>query len=296
MLTRSSAARYAASVFYEGFNDIDIYVEDTGPGVEKFYSILIQRAINERWKVNRIFPIGNYQEVINRCAMDQGAGGRTRVYLVDGDLRLICKEENVSLRRLVVLTRYCIENYLIDQVAVVEIAFEEHPNASLEDLLGVFQFEEWIWKLRRPLIRLFALYAVAWKYKRSLETVGYNVRLLVKNGLGELNYTKVKAREVELENELLGVLLKKDLRQEKSRYIRSMRACGMCPVRKFASGKDYLFPLLLMRLRSIAKIRAENVVLKNRLAMKADIAELRQLLLTALAKNGVGEEQSPSNN
>ena len=43
MLERRSSAKVAKSVFYEDFNDIDIYIEDTAPGYRKiFKELLIQ--------------------------------------------------------------------------------------------------------------------------------------------------------------------------------------------------------------------------------------------------------------
>lgn len=127
ILERSPAALYARSVFFEHSNDVDVYVEDTDEGAVKLYTILIQRALGNALHIDQVYPLGGFQRVLERCQSDQGLWGRLRIYLVDGDLRLIHRNGLVVLRRLVYLPRYSIENFLIDEEAAIELLYQEDP-------------------------------------------------------------------------------------------------------------------------------------------------------------------------
>ncbi|NWE37420.1 hypothetical protein, partial [Pseudomonas gingeri] len=64
-MERSAAAKYAASVFYEGFNDFDIYVEDTAPGYTKIFASILSRAISNNVTLEKIFALGERSNVLD---------------------------------------------------------------------------------------------------------------------------------------------------------------------------------------------------------------------------------------
>ena len=125
MLRRGLLARKAKALFYHKFNDVDIYVEDTGLGAKKLYEIVFGRVFEGRYRVAEIFPLGGRQAVIDKCKGDSLDSERPRVYVIDGDLELMIGVKARKDKRLVVLSRYCIENYLVDELAALSILDEE---------------------------------------------------------------------------------------------------------------------------------------------------------------------------
>ena len=282
ILERSPAALYARSVFFEHSNDVDVYVEDTDEGAVKLYTILIQRALGDALHIDQVYPLGGFQRVLERCQSDQGLWGRLRIYLVDGDLRLIHRNGLVVLRRLVYLPRYSIENFLIDEEAAIELLYQEDPTNSRDALRGALVFSKWLTQVCNQLVRLFARYAVAHAWQSEVQTVGFKIKYLVQNESGEIDHVKVRQRSRQVEEYLNRMREKKEVRLQIANNLRFMRRCGCSPVKKFVSGKDYLLPLMLIRLNNITKLRSHQRVIKNRLAMMVDIAELKHLLLDAV--------------
>jgi hypothetical protein len=90
-LQRSEAARFAASVFFEDFNDVDVYVEDTAEGFSKIYGILLGRLLADRLTISRVFPLGGRTSVI-AAAQREYTSQRKSVFIIDGDLYLLCGE------------------------------------------------------------------------------------------------------------------------------------------------------------------------------------------------------------
>ena len=123
MFERTSAAKSAASIFYEEYNDIDIYIEDTAKGYRKIFKELLNKALDSKFEIDQVFPIGNREEVIAECEKNQLNSGRKRVYIVDGDLYLLNGNDRDDLKGLFVLPRYCIENYFFSLTSISEIAY-----------------------------------------------------------------------------------------------------------------------------------------------------------------------------
>jgi hypothetical protein len=65
--------------------------------------------------------------------------------------------------------------------------------------------------------------------------------------------------------------------KERAYHIRFMLKYEDCLVKRFASEKDYLYPVVVMRMRRTTKIPTENRVLRNQLAASVDVRELRDV-------------------
>ena len=275
MIERTIKAKKAKSVFFQKFNDIDIYVEDTSKGSKKLYSILLSRALSDKYRVSTVFPLGNKYTVIDECQKDNDSE-RLKLYIVDGDLELLLNNNQTESTRLYVLKRYCIENYLIDENAIVELLHEEDLERSLDEIRGLFDYPAWLEGNELALFDLFVLYSLTKKYDLGIASVSHPVNRLVSSSNGMIDNNKIqermKAVSEEIEKEVDKNIVEKD-----SQSINDLvRENGYSKL-YYVSAKDYLIPLLLMRMREIVKFRAENAVIKQRLAMKCDISELTEI-------------------
>ncbi|MCG8039092.1 MAG: DUF4435 domain-containing protein [Candidatus Thiodiazotropha taylori] len=271
---RNEKGRYAKSVFYHDVNDIDIYVEDTGKGSEKLYRNLFYRVFEAGAKIYKVFPLGCRNSVIERCEKDNSETGRISLYVVDGDLALL-SDHSYECERLLVLDRYSIENYLIDSEAIVDLLFEEDLEKDRDELDRSFDYLGWVTANEELLCNLFVVYSIAYRVAPDMQTVQYRVNQLVNNNKGEACASKVGARIKEIEDILIDRIGADSYQKEKERSLSLINTGSTNQLIKYVSGKDYLMPLLLMRMRRLVKFRAENKILKQRLSLKCDVQGLK---------------------
>src|SRR5690606_19852845 len=98
---------------------------------------------NTGHKVNKLISLGGKSKVIDACRADQVKRDVKRVYIVDGDLDILNDTNLNGLNFLFVLEKYCIENYLIQEEALIEII---HDNVLIEKekIRKVLSFENWL--------------------------------------------------------------------------------------------------------------------------------------------------------
>lgn len=275
MLERKSSAKVAKSVFYEDFNDIDIYIEDTAPGYRKIFKELLRRVFDNELKIDQIFPIGSRDLVIEECRKNQ-QGNRKRIFIIDGDLYLLHENNKIKLKGLFILPRYCIENYLIHETSIIDVLYEEEPELEKVQIAKNLKFNDWIKANDTILTELFKVYALCKKHIPQEQTVAYKVSNLCKDNSGELCSIKVSNRIESLKQKLISIIGESTYNAE---YVNlTERISGESyKMLKFASGKDYLFPLINMRLRRLIETNPTNLNLKVRIASKCDLKELTEI-------------------
>ena len=151
----SPAGLAARDVFFEQFNDVNIYVEDEDQ--QNLYLVIFRRLF-PRLQINQIFPLSGKPNVLAHALDPVNAGRRSRsVYILDKDfddlLGHMVNQENVFY-----LNRYCIENYLLGEDAVLELVLECEPRKSKDDLhaeLNYGSFHSQTLTSLDPLFRLF---------------------------------------------------------------------------------------------------------------------------------------------
>jgi hypothetical protein len=184
----SEASLYARSVFFRQFNDLDFYVEDAEQE-NLYYTIL--RKLFPTLKLNNVFALGGKQNLLGR-AFSEEESGRISVYLVDKDfddlLNLIRERANVFYLR-----RYCIENYLLEEVAFVEFVVSEMPRLRRDSVRYRLQFGSSLREAILELRKLFSLFLIAQKYGLPVKSSGYAPQFFCKNGeLTPLDTDKVE--------------------------------------------------------------------------------------------------------
>jgi len=276
MFNRKVAAKSASSIFYEEYNDVDVYVEDTGLGYRKIFKELLRKAFPSEFSIEQIFPIGSRDEVICECKKDQSYSGRKRVYIIDGDLHIINGIEKIELKGLFILPRYCIENFLLSKESIIHTAYEEDPEMDLEDIELNLGFDNWLQENQDPLTNLFILYAISHKMNPSEQTIGYKVSKLCTSNNGVVCPIKIDQRIADLKAKILSQLSERELDEEIT-YLKNRVYLKGDTLLRFVSGKDYLLPLIISRLKSFMKVSSNNLNLKLRLAMKSSAVELRDI-------------------
>lgn len=267
MLQRSPDASYAKAVFFEHLNDVDIFIEDTSETTKKVMSVLLGRVLGGNIRLSKIFPLGGCKEVIDVCVRDQERQGRKRVFIVDGDFSCWGCFSYRSLKRLFVLPRYCIENFLVDEAAICSVLSDEIVGMDADEIVQEFSFTRWCDENLESLVALFKAYAVARCLLPSIPTVSRAVRTFVADGSGNVEAAKVEKVVQEIASAV-------DERHGQGVFQAALDELGVAP-RSAApmhalSGKDYLLPLMLIRMRSIHSFKSTNASVVTRLAHRCE--------------------------
>jgi hypothetical protein len=270
----SPKAMKAKPIFYRQWNDIDIYIEDTGVPSKKLFRHLFTRCFSDKYRVAEVFPLGGRKAVINACEDDQLDGGRPRIYIIDADLDLLLNTKLAALKRFFCLPIYCIENLLIDEKAIIEVLYEEHSVLEKEELVQNFDFKTWISLIEKPLVDLFIDYAICKEVLPSQETVSFKISNLVSSGDGLLDVNKIKKRLEYIESQICCVITPEELNKRKQIIKSSLIVRKINSVQTVVSGKHYLLPLMRIRMNQIAKLRVTKDVLNLRLAKYCDISPI----------------------
>lgn len=154
----STEVRQAAAVFTEYRNSIDIYTEDCDKDKE-FYKKLLKRLLADTSiEINDIYPLGCRRTVIEKCKNDTDIR-RKKLYIVDGDIYLQYKEKE-NIEHLFVLDAYCIENFMICEDAICNVAYILHARDSYENIKRVLDISNTLSEIAKPLINLFFYYSI----------------------------------------------------------------------------------------------------------------------------------------
>lgn len=271
---RSITAKFAKSVFFEDLNDIDIYIEDTANGYKKLFTIMFSRVFADKYRVKNVFPIGDRQSVINQHESHVKTD-RPSIYIIDGDLFILSGESLANTGGLFKLPFYCVENLLCDSEAIVDIFDEEDPIKNRSEILDKFDYTSWLNDNGALLFNLFIEYAISFKVNTSQQTVAYPVNKLVSSGDGNVCSNKVSERIEQLRSASISSVGEDIYLRAKDQIYQNYTLAGIGQI-DVVSGKNYLFPLLKLRAKSIVKTTIPDINLKIRLAKKCDLSRLAE--------------------
>ncbi|MGX3557475.1 DUF4435 domain-containing protein [Klebsiella pneumoniae] len=274
MLERSLAARKAKSVFFEERNTIDIYIEDTAIGYKKIYKCILNRVLGEKYLINDVFPLGGKSAVIQSWEQNNNKRNRPQLHIIDGDIQLLNGIRKCEVG-LYTLPYYCIENNFLCEHSLLNILVEEDPEREREELSQLFNFSEWNQLNIEPLIELFIVYLLSQKHIPHIPNVHYQISKLVSDNTGVVDNQKVKSRISELEKEIKKMIPEKNYIEEKNAIYAAID--GDFNIKKYISGKDYLLPLIITRMKSIVNTRISNITLKHRISQYCSIDDINDI-------------------
>ncbi len=270
-MERSAAAKFAASVFYEGFNDFDVYIEDTAKGYAKIFATILSRAMSDNVSLEKVFPLGARGNVVSAArARLTSSNARGAVYIVDGDLYLLAGERELLPPNVVILPRYCIENFLVDESTFISIMNEEHCSLSVEELARRFDYSGWLERSKESLVPLFRVFGAAHHLGAGVSTVARGYDSVYKGENGELN--REKARKIELE--VREYLIENYGLEEFERaleFVDEKVNRNNCFVSTYVSAKDFTLPLMIIRMRAITDCKANYISLKLRISNRCSV-------------------------
>lgn len=268
---RTVQASSAKSVFFEEINDIDIYIEDTAFGYSKLFCILFSRVFDGQYRVGKVFPLGGRKAVLNEHAANKS--NRPSVYIIDGDLFLLTGDVVSNERGLFKFPYYCVENVLCDNESLLTIMDEEDPERDLYKLDVLFDYNKWFVSNEGKLFSLFIEYGVSMLLNPQETTVGFKVSDLVSCNKGELDEGKLLKRIEGLRDSSILNSSFNEYKEVRSKVLQNFECSGLNKL-DVVSGKDYLFPLLKTRAKSIVRTKIPDLNFKIRLAKICNIDRL----------------------
>jgi hypothetical protein len=278
MIERSASAKYAISVFHENFNDFDVYVEDTAIGYSKIFATLLSKALLGTFTLDRVYPLGGRRAVIDAAQATASTKNQRRksIYIIDGDLFLLIGEQDILPPNVIVLPRYCIENFLIDEHSILNLMNEEDPSKDIVDLKKQLDYQGWLERSKEHFRKLFILFAIAQKLDAGIRTVSRGYSCICNDNSGEICNNRIERLQEDIEQELILLVGEEKFTSIQSQILDNVMN-DLCFVSTYVSAKDFSLPLLSLKLRNITKSKIPNVNLKLRLASKVDIAPLEKV-------------------
>ncbi|WP_337058660.1 DUF4435 domain-containing protein [Pseudomonas sp. USHLN015] len=278
MLTRSSAAKYATSVFFEDRNDLDIFIEDTAPGYSKIFANLLSRAMSSNISLERVYPLGSRNVVIEAAKKSiSSPRNRDSVYIIDGDLYLLCGEQEELPPNVISLPRYCIENFLIEEEAIASIMDEENHDLDIQRLKDLFDYSSWLNNSKPALRELFIVFAIAHKLQSGIATVSRSYKAICLNEKGDIDNAKVKNICTDILTNLKQRFGEDSVIKTESEILAAIDNDD-CFLKRYVSAKDFSLPLLTLRMKSITKSKAPNLSIKIRFSQRCDVSPVKSIV------------------
>ncbi len=162
---RSEGGLAAADVFYRGYNEFYFYVEDEDQ--ENLYFEILRKLFPDV-ELEKIFPLGGKSNVLAHSMEESNQIIEKRVYLLDKDFDDLLGVKQ-DIKGVFYLGDFCIENYFLEEEALIEIVHESHPKKQLEEIRSNLSLSEVIPSIGSNLRPLFALFFLAQKSNLGIE-------------------------------------------------------------------------------------------------------------------------------
>ena len=154
MLKYSPRALPAIVKILERLNDLNVFVEDAT--AENIYKVFFRRLLPSNVRISKVFQCAGRSGVIAAAVDAKFNHLKHTIFLIDGDLFLLCGEKYFIPPNVFKLDMYCIENGLISLNSAENLAYECEPDHSLETVQFNLGLEEWFndtIKILTPLFR-----------------------------------------------------------------------------------------------------------------------------------------------
>lgn len=278
----STETRQAATVFTEYRNSIDVYTEDCDKDKEFYVKLLKKLLADTDIVINDIHPLGCRRTVIKCCQNDTDIR-RKKLYIVDGDIYLQYKEKE-NIEHLHVLDAYCIENYMICEDAVCNVAYIFHARDSYDSVKNILNIPQALDDIAKPLIKLFFYYSIQMECYGQFNLM--NIDAYMNKSIKQIDNNKIENRI----NEIRSGLIKSGISEEQIDKLLNKREVkypyNIETLLMIVSGKDFIIPYLRYCIdRNLGcNIKVPKEAWKFNLVDKCDITKLdplKQAILSA---------------
>lgn len=227
-------------------NDIEVFVEDTVN--RNVWRNVLKKFLPKGVTFSDPIALGGRKKVLEECSRDQIDDGRKKLYIIDADLDLLTGAPMPPLLHLHRLQGYCIENYLVQEEALVQVAQVMDVNVSEADARALLDFPGWKRANEEEFTTLFRCYAVANQLDERHRTVGHWIGHVCKDAPMDdcLCPHKTNARVMGLFRAVRLNNSKDALRQMYNEVSNNAETYDFCV---YVSGKDGLLNRLIVRLK-----------------------------------------------
>lgn len=211
------------NIFYQQFNEVEFYVEDTGK--EHFYFNIFRKLFPEI-QFEKIFPLNGKENVVNEAKLT--FNDKKKVFIVDLDFdNFLNIKENID--NLFYLEKYSIENYLIEKGAIYEIIREKNSNLKDHNIDLLIDYNTLITNCANLLFELVSAFITIQKFQLGKEY--YNINCARDFNFGTVNYSYKGNNILNYLSEVEGLLKAKDkrfsLNANFKRHKRELKICNI---------------------------------------------------------------------
>lgn len=119
----SPRAAKALALLKKHYNDVDIFVEDTGN--HNMWLLIDRSLLPDGTKLESVNMLGGRDAVTKACELDQISNGRKKIYIIDGDFDFLLGKK--PLKYFYRIKSNNIENLLINEDSLIPMALEHQP-------------------------------------------------------------------------------------------------------------------------------------------------------------------------
>jgi len=232
----SDSYLHGQDIFWTQFNEVSFYVEDTD--LEELYHQILKK-IFPQIQIDKIFPLNGKTNVIDDARVNQG--DKTKVYIVDKDFDDLHNQIE-PITNLFYLDRYCIENYLFEEISVVEFVVSELPKVKRTQVKERFQVTERVDAILEKLLYINSLFYIIQQNSLPFENTSLHIDCFLQKSKLELCQQKIADYKSRLLNYISENNLTIDLENVIESNILSWKEEGI--VENNICGKQVLFILL----------------------------------------------------
>lgn len=238
-------------------NEIEVFVEDTA-NLNVWRNIL-KKFLPEGVAFSDPIPLGGRLKVLEECRRDQAEDGRKKLYIIDADFDLLKGSRKPNLKHLYRLRGYCIENYLIQEKALVEVARILDTNVSEAVARNRLDFSAWKQRNQAIFQELFVCYATVNSIDEQHQTVSHWIGHVAQSSPmdDELCPVKTTARVRELLERIRADFSLEAVQEVYDRVLANANSMDICA---YVSGKDCLINRLLVRLKRLFGPMKDNQI------------------------------------
>lgn len=196
----STEALFARDIFFGEFNDVNFYVEDEDQ--ENLYLEILNRLF-DKVKIDQIFPLGGKANVLVHAADFSSHRFGKSIYIVDKDFDDLLGDK-VQKDNVFYLSKYCIENFLIEERALLEIAVEAQPKKKRDRLLSELMVGDFISESLKNLDILFRMFFIVQRLDLGMGNCDCAPEAFSVNGKPyKIDTKKIEAYRTDMTNKIL---------------------------------------------------------------------------------------------
>lgn len=254
----SSKAAPGLAYLKSGSNDLHVFIEDTSS--LKLWDTLIRKHLPPGVKFTSPSMLGGKGAVIKAFENDTKSNNTKRIYIIDSDFDAL-NARNPRIRKtdagaiLHSTLGYCIENHLLQEEAIIDVCGSMSPDATDDEVRMRLDFNGLMRNCDELLTDLFAAYAVLHQVDPTKKTVSTSCSSFFVQTGSNIRYCKRKIRKhlyVMNKNggESYHISIKKSFK-----VIRDH--AKLLGANRVASGKDYIFPILVINAQKNSGFKGE---------------------------------------